>query len=80
MRGAAVECNFRPSNSQSKKHMAFDMPQERDWLCMECKYIVENHYGNLSSVPSEDAYTFLYSIRINKGGSTCVCCHACAII
>ena len=78
MRGAAIECNFKPS-TQTTKYVSFDSPQERDWLCMECKYIVENRYGDLSSVTSEDAYALLYSVRI-KEGSSCVCCNSCTIM
>ena len=77
MRGAALECTFKPS-VQASTYRTFDSPQERDWLCMECKYIVENHYGDLSSVTSEDAYTLLYSVRIKKG-SSCSCCSSCII-
>jgi len=78
MRGAAIECNFKPS-SRASTHLSFDMPPERDWLCMECKYIVENRYGDLSSVTSEEAYTLLYSVRIKKRAS-CACCNSCKLI
>jgi len=77
MRGAAVECNFKPSVQATTFQQSFDRAQERHWLCMECKYIVENRYGDMSSVTSEDAYTLLYSVRIKKGSN---CCNSCTII
>ena len=77
MQGAAMECNFKPSTQTATRQPNFDRPQERHWLCMECKYIVENRYGDLSSVTSEDAYTLLYSIRIKKGSN---CCNSCRVI
>ena len=77
MRGAAVECNFKSSAQATTFQQSFDRAQERHWLCMECKYIVENRYGDMSSVTSEDAYTLLYSVRIKKGSN---CCNSCSII
>lgn len=77
MRGAAVECNFKPSVQATTFQQSFERAQERHWLCMECKYIVENRYGDMSSVTSEDAYTLLYSVRIKKGSN---CCNSCTII
>lgn len=77
MQGAAVECNFKPSSEATTRQKAFDVPQERHWLCMECRYIVENRYGDLSTVTSEDAYTLLYSVRLNKKSN---CCNPCAVI
>lgn len=72
-----MECNFKPSVQANIYRQNFDGAQEKDWLCMECKYIVENRYGDLSSVTSDDAYTLLYSVRIKKGSS---CCDSCTII
>lgn len=77
MQGASVECNFKPSSEAATRQKVFDVPQERHWLCMECKYIVENRYGDLSTVTTEDAYTLLYSVRLNKKSN---CCNPCAVI
>lgn len=77
MRGAAVECNFKPNVQATTFQQSFDRAQERHWLCMECKYIVENRYGDIPSVTSEDAYTLLYSVRVKKGSN---CCNSCTII
>lgn len=79
LRAAALECQFKESDkpSQSNKALLFEGSQEIHRLCMECKYIVETHYGDLNNVTPEDAYTLLYSVRV-KGGDKC--CASCTIM
>ena len=73
MKGAAIECNFKQSNRPAESQPLLDTPGNMYWLCMECKYIVENQYGDLSKVTPEDAFTLLYSVRVRGGGSCCRC-------
>ena len=65
MQGAAVECNFKPSSEAATRQKAFDVPQERHWLCMECKYIVENRYRD--SVQTEDLWIFFPILELSLG-------------
>lgn len=76
MRSAAIECQFKESTtpSQSNKALLFEGSQEIHYMCMECKYIVETHYGDLENVTPEDAYTLLYSVRVRGNENCCRCC------
>ena len=73
MKGAAMECKFKPSSRAPENQPLLDTPVNTYWLCMECKYIVENQYGDLSKITPEDAFTLLYSVRVRGSGSCCKC-------
>lgn len=73
MKGAAMECNFKPSCRTPENQRLLDRPVNTYWLCMECKYIVENQYGDLTQITPEDAFSLLYSVRVRGGNRCCSC-------
>ena len=72
------KCFFK-SSSRVGKHMAYEAGSEEFWLCKECKFVIERHYGQLDSVTPEDGFTLLYSKRSERQRKES-CCENCQVL